>query len=178
MALRLFHEMSEPPTLESIYDAHANALYAFLFQWMRSDADVKDVMQEVFRQLAQDPTVMEQVRHPRTYLLQMARRKAIDSFRRNEARSRAHEDLAKHRQIMTPHAADSDETTIQSKLQTAMQGLPETQRTVIHLRLREDLSFESIAKVLDISINTAASRYRYGIEKLRQCLLPLYEEIQ
>ena len=40
------------------------------------------------------------------------------------------------------------------------------------------LTFEQIAVALDISPNTAASRYRYGLDKLRGRLRPLYEEIK
>jgi RNA polymerase sigma-70 factor (ECF subfamily) len=40
------------------------------------------------------------------------------------------------------------------------------------------MKFEEIADLLEISLNTAASRYRYGIDKLRQRLRPLYNEIK
>jgi RNA polymerase sigma-70 factor (ECF subfamily) len=49
---------------------------------------------------------------------------------------------------------------------------------VVHLKLWEGLTFEAIARLLDIPPNTAASRYRYGIDKLRTRLRPLYEEIR
>ena len=40
------------------------------------------------------------------------------------------------------------------------------------------LTFEEIAATLEIPLNTAASRYRYGLDKLRARLRPLYEEIK
>ena len=43
---------------------------------------------------------------------------------------------------------------------------------------REGLTFDKIAELLDIPLNTAASRYRYGRDKLRERLRPLYDEIQ
>jgi RNA polymerase sigma-70 factor (ECF subfamily) len=49
---------------------------------------------------------------------------------------------------------------------------------VVHLKLWEELTFEEIAAALEIPPNTAASRYRYGLDKLRERLRPLYEEIQ
>ena len=48
----------------------------------------------------------------------------------------------------------------------------------MHLKLWEGLTFEQIADALDIPQNTAASRYRYGLDKLRERLRPLYEEIR
>jgi len=56
--------------------------------------------------------------------------------------------------------------------------LPEDQRAVVHLKLWENLTFEQIATTLEISPNTAASRYRYGLDKLRALLRPLYDEIK
>jgi len=49
---------------------------------------------------------------------------------------------------------------------------------VVHLKLWEGLTFEQIAGTLDIPLNTAASRYRYGIDKLRGHLRLLYDEIK
>jgi RNA polymerase sigma-70 factor, ECF subfamily len=59
-----------------------------------------------------------------------------------------------------------------------LDSLPVDQRAVVHLKLWEELTFEAIAELLDIPSNTAASRYRYGLDKLRQRLRPLYREIQ
>ena len=59
-----------------------------------------------------------------------------------------------------------------------MKELPPDQRAVVHLKLWERLTFEQIAETLEISPNTAASRYRYAIDKLRERLRPIYEEIK
>ena len=50
------------------------------------------------------------------------------------------------------------------------------QRAVLHLKLWENLTFAQIAEALDISPHTAASRYRYALDKLRDVLRPVYEE--
>ena len=49
---------------------------------------------------------------------------------------------------------------------------------MVHLKLWEGLTFEQIAELLGIPLNTAASRYRYGLDKLRERLRPLYDEIK
>jgi len=55
-------------------------------------------------------------------------------------------------------------------LNDAMHELPDQQRQVVMLHLRNGMKFRQIADALDVSVNTAKSRYRYGIEKLRQNL--------
>jgi RNA polymerase sigma-70 factor (ECF subfamily) len=53
------------------------------------------------------------------------------------------------------------------ELQDLLSRLPYEQREVIVLHLHHEMRFREIAKGLGISINTAQSRYRYGLEKLR-----------
>jgi len=48
--------------------------------------------------------------------------------------------------------------------------LPPAQREVIVLKVYRDKTFQQIATTLDLSLNTVASRYRYGMEKLRALL--------
>jgi len=55
-------------------------------------------------------------------------------------------------------------------LNRAIAQLEYEQREVILLRLRGDMKFREIAKSQEVSINTAKSRYRYGLEKLRTLL--------
>ena len=64
------------------------------------------------------------------------------------------------------------------ELAGALAGLPPDQRAVVHLKLWEGLTFGEIAAIQDISPNTAASRYRYALDKLRERLRPIYEEIK
>ena len=61
------------------------------------------------------------------------------------------------------------------KLCGAMAQLPYDQREVIMLHFQAAMTFKAIAKSLGISANTAKSRYRYGLDKLR---LILDEEVE
>ena len=54
--------------------------------------------------------------------------------------------------------------------------LPVAQREVIVLKLWHDHTFEEIGELLEMSPNTAAGRYRYGLEKLRACLKGKFHE--
>ena len=73
---------------------------------------------------------------------------------------------------------DPDERAFREALSAALGELVSEQRTVVHLKLWERLTFEQIAELLGIPPNTAASRYRYGLDKLRHRLRPLYDEIK
>jgi RNA polymerase sigma-70 factor (ECF subfamily) len=57
-----------------------------------------------------------------------------------------------------------------SLVAAAVAALPEAQAEVVALRIDGGLSFEEIAAVIDTNPNTAASRYRSALEKLRLTL--------
>ncbi len=99
-------------------------------------------------------------------------------MRRRGTRERTRENFA--REMVSPFApaSDPDEATFRQELAAALAELPPEQRAVAHLKLWTGLTFEQIAATLEIPPNTAASRYRYAIDKLRDRLRPLYEEIK
>jgi RNA polymerase sigma-70 factor (ECF subfamily) len=167
-----------PKDLERVYDEHAQALFAFLLNFTRDEDDTRDVLQEVFVKLARQPDLLAAARQERAFLLRLAHNAAIDLMRRRRTRARQHEEFGQ--QPASPFApdADPDMVAFREELAAALGELPPEQRAVIHLKLWEGLTFEAIATALEIPQNTAASRYRYGLDKLRARLRPLYEEIQ
>jgi len=163
--------------LERLYDEHAQALFAFLLNLTRDEADTRDLLQEVFIKLVRDKNLLADVREERAFLIRLAHNVAIDLMRRRGTRERTKEQFA---EIVSPFAAtsDPDENVFREELSVALAELPEEQRAVAHLKLWGGLTFEQIADALELSPNTAASRYRYALDKLRDRLRPLYEEIK
>jgi RNA polymerase sigma-70 factor, ECF subfamily len=169
--------MRPPGEIERLYDEHASSLFAFLLNFTRDENDTRDLLQEIFVKIAREPHLLENVHSERAYLIRLARNLAVDSIRRRDSRERAKESVAAdHASIFAP-AGDPDEKLFRHELTIALKDLPEEQGTVAYLKLWEGLIFEEIADILDISPNTAASRYRYALDKLRQRLRPLYKEI-
>jgi len=164
--------------LERLYDEHADALFGFLLNLTRSEADTRDALQDIFRRLALRPELTEGVRDERGFLLRMAHNQAIDAIRRRAARDRKHESQALETAGLFAPASDPDAATFRAALESALAALPPEQRAVVHLKLWEGLTFERIAETMSIPLNTAASRYRYGLDKMREHLRPLYAEIK
>jgi RNA polymerase sigma-70 factor, ECF subfamily len=164
--------------LEQLYDEHAPALFGFTLNLTRSDADTRDVLQEIFRKLATQPRLLNGVRDERGFLIRLAHNAAIDLIRRRASRARKHEAVGVELAGLFAPAADPDEAAYRAALDRALAELPPEQRAVVHLKLWEGLTFDAIADALGIPLNTAASRYRYGLDKLRERLRPLYEELK
>ena len=170
--------MRRGPELERLYDEHAQPLYAFVLNLTRDEADTRDLLQDIFVKLARDPSLLNGVRDERAFLIRLAHNAAIDLIRRRGTRDKTREQFAA--EVVSPFApgADPDEQTFRAALADALAELPPDQRAVVHLKLWEGRTFEEIAGMLDIPPNTAASRYRYGLDKLREHLRPIYEEIK
>ncbi len=169
--------MSPPDFLARLYDDHAQALFAFLLNLTRNEVDAKDLLQDLFVKLAKQPGLLDGVRDERGFLIRLVHNLAIDLVRRRRAREKNYEKLAGETTSLFATAADPDERAFRAALMEALGELPIDQRAVVHLKLWEGLTFEAIAEALGLSPNTAASRYRYGLDKLRERLRPLYDEI-
>ena len=164
--------------LERLYDEHGQPLYAFLLNLTRDEADTRDLLQDIFVKLARDPNLLGGVRDERAFLIRLAHNAAIDLIRRHGTRAKTRDQFAAENISPFAPASDPDEQTFRATLAEALAELPPEQRAVVHLKLWERLTFEQIADALDIPLNTAASRYRYGLDKLRERLRPIYEEIK
>jgi RNA polymerase sigma-70 factor (ECF subfamily) len=170
--------MSSATNLERLYDEHAQALFAFVLNLLRHEADTRDVLQELFIKVARHPRLLQGVQDHRGFLLRLAHNLAIDLVRRRAARDRNREQVAAQEGALFAATDNPDEKVFAVRLAEALGELPPEQRAVVHLKLWERLTFEQIAATLDISPNTAASRYRYAIDKLRERLRPIYDEIK
>lgn len=166
-----------PDDLERLYDAHAGALHGFLLNLTRDESGARDLLQEIFVRLARNPEWLAEARDERAFLIRLAHNLAVDSFRRRDSRDRRHDRLAAESTGLFAESRDPDEAEFRLRLTAALGELPPEQRAVVHLKLWEGLTFEQIADALEIPLNTAASRYRYGIDKLRNRLRPLYDEL-
>ncbi len=154
-------------------EAHGPKLLLCARQWTRSLADAEDVVQEAFvrywrhqRHLPGDPSAL---------IVTSIRRAALDLARRQDRRTareeRADGGMEASDAIFEQLPGEGDERRIE--IEVALQRLPAEQREVLVLKIWQELTFEQIGTALDISPNTAASRYRYALNALRQQLEPL-----
>lgn len=166
-----------PDSLARLYDAHAPALYRFLLSLSGSEADTRDLLQEVFVKVARREE--KEINDPAAYLFRAARNAFTDLVRRNSHRR---DTLDRYLTQLDPAGpCDSSEDSgggwdtghgTGFPIAMALADLPEEQRAVVHLKIWEDLTFSRISEILGISANTAASRYRYALERLRHSLKP------
>ena len=161
--------MTAEERLAALYDAHAERLHAVARRLLRSPADAEECVQEVFVQLALR-LGRGKIDDPAAYLFSSLRNGALARLRETAKR-----DALGLRLVTSDEDARDPipRDPLQSRaLAAAIEALPLEQREVLALKIDGDLTFAQIAECLGISLNTAASRYRYALEKLKAALLP------
>ena len=158
---------------------HAPRLLLFARQQARSHQDAEDILQDALVRLVEKLNSGEFVGGREAwlpYLFTSIRRLAIDLSRRDDRRKRREDVVgddieAEQRDVFHPwfeSDASDDETRIQ--LEQGLKELPPKFAEVIVMKIWGERTFAEIGETLGISQNTAASRYRYGLEALKRQL--------
>lgn len=158
-----------PDTLEGIYDAHASGVYAFMLSYLGSPEDTQDAVHDVFLRILKQEKRCRRMKNPVGYMFKTARNEALTRLRKRAVRERARIAWEQGTSFVRPigNRATPEETL---ELNAALRALPLNQREVVMLKAFQGMTFHEISRVVDISPNTAASRYRYALKKLRKLL--------
>src|SRR5215471_18563925 len=116
--------MPEAHELERLYDDHAQALFAFLLNFTRDEADTRDLLQEIFVKLARRPDLLNSVKDERAFLIGLAHHAAIDFIRRRGTRQKYHEQFAGEPVVLFASTGDPDAAAFRRALDEALAELP------------------------------------------------------
>lgn len=147
---------------ESLFEEFGEKLFQYALSLLNHSQDAEEAVQNVFMKLARNPQLLKGVRNPRAYLYTAIRHESGD-LRKNRGRELPLEEYGGEGFFSRNSHLGEEEIL----LQEGVMKLPLEQREVLFLRVYQELSFKEIAQLLGISINTAASRYRYAIRSLK-----------
>jgi RNA polymerase sigma-70 factor (ECF subfamily) len=156
--------------LAELFDLVAPRSVRYARALTRYQDDAEDALQGAFVRMALYPQGLAKADHPWAYLLRIVRNEALKIIQKK----RADEGISRggHECVDIP----SIDFEAQQFVRQALEKLPSSQSEVVVLKIWEGMTFAEIAEVLGESPNTAASRYRYALQKLMQHLQPLAEE--
>ena len=154
---------------EQLYDENAKALVLYARQWLPSMADAEDAVQDGFIRLIKTQKQFDD-NNPVAILYQAVKWAAIDRVRKSTRREKREEISAAESDQVSLFEDRIEKQERKEALETAMKELPDEQRQVLTMKIWGELGFREIGEALGISINTAASRYRYALKKLGQVL--------
>ena len=152
--------------LEELYDRYGEKLYQYLVLKLCSSEDAEDVLQEIFYRFARYSVRWKLVKNPLAFVLRAARNEANRLLKR-QLKQREKTEMNPNRQSAITTVIKGPDEKSERLVAEALTRLPDDQREIIVLKIFHGLTFEEIARVCGLSVNTAASRYRYGLSKLR-----------
>ncbi len=150
-------------------EIHGSRLMLYARQLSRSEADAEDVLQNALLKTWRSSPEADDPENLRGLIFTNIRRCAIDLGRNTDRRTKRDSDfqlavISRGEHVAWFELPDDDASR---ELQVALAAVPEKFREVITLKVWGELTFAQIGETLDVSSNTAASRYRYGLDALR-----------
>ena len=146
---------------ERLYDDKAALLLLYGRALGLGHTESEDVLQETFVALLK---LEEKPDEPDHYVYRAFRNRALNHKRSLWRR------LTREFESLRWFETDSAESPLEKEAMRCLERLPPEQKEVIVLKIWSEYTFDQIGKLLDLSPNTVAGRYRYGMEKLRVCL--------
>jgi RNA polymerase sigma factor (sigma-70 family) len=179
--------LEQDQRIADVVKREQSRLRNFVRKRVADPRDVEDILQDVFYKLVEANRLLMPIDHVTGWLFRVARNRIIDFFRRtkpesfgdsfvdNDADELHFEDL-----LPSPGAgpdAQYASKVLLDELELAIDELPKEQRDVFVAHELEGQSFEQIAAVTGVSINTLLSRKRYAVQRLRRRLQSIYDEL-
>jgi RNA polymerase sigma-70 factor, ECF subfamily len=164
--------------LAALYDRYRVILFGLLLRILHSRAEAEDCLQDIFLQAWRRASDFDEARgRPFTWLVTLARSRAIDRLRALSSRDRTAQDAARD---VREETSDAVKDAIRSEQSAVVRGalatLSPEQRRVLEMAYFEGLTQTEIAARLGLPLGTVKTRTRSGMNKLRELLRDLGEE--
>src|SRR5271163_3750494 len=180
--LMLRYRDGDAAAFSALYAQYKGPLYRYLLRQVRNAGAAADLFQEVWSRLVATRSRYEARAKFATYLFHIAHNCTIDFFRRDRkmrhtARSDDTDSTSPEPEVPEYQRPDrvAEFLEQQSALLAALSALPQEQREAFLLHEETGLTIEEIARVTDVGVETAKSRLRYAIRKLKKSLMAAQE---
>ena len=163
--------------MEELIQIHQNRVIGTITKMLGHDAEAEDIAQQVFLRIWNSATQYTTSAKFTTWLFKITRNLVLNEIRRRKR----HPATALEREVEEHHFQTEDlrtpapdasllESELQDAIQCAIESLPEPQRMAIVLRRYEELSYEEIGEILELSIPAVKSALFRARTELREKL--------
>jgi RNA polymerase sigma-70 factor, ECF subfamily len=167
-ALMLRYKDGDTAAFEVLYRRHNDALYRYLLRLCGHPATAEDVFQEVWGKIINSRARYRPTAKFTTFIYRVARNCFIDHARRNKRHANNTElDPERHADPSELPETLVERSLARERLALALENLPEEQRDAFLLHEEAGLNIDEIASVTGCNRETAKSRLRYAVNKLR-----------
>jgi RNA polymerase sigma factor (sigma-70 family) len=157
----------------------------FIRRRIADEADVEDILQEVFSELFEAYRLLQPIEQVGAWLYRVARNRITDRYRRRDTEARLELPESEEGESLLdllpsaeagPEAAYLREALLE-ELDEALEELPEEQQSVFIAHEFEGKSFKDIAAETGVNVNTLLARKHYAVKQLRRRLQDIYDDI-
>ena len=158
--------------LAAIYDRYRLILFGLVLRILHDRAEAEDVLQETFLQVWRRAGDFDEARgRAFTWLVTIARSRALDRLRSSGSRARLGEEAAQiPREEVGDAALDAAKSETGAVVRRALAELPKEQQEALFLAYFEGLTQTEIAARLGDPLGTVKTRMRSGMIRLRELL--------
>lgn len=169
-------EKSREKGVRLMMDAYQSRLYWHIRRIIVDHNLAQDVLQDTFIKAYQNFHQFKQDSQLYTWLYRIATNESLQQLNKLKRMQRTDEDPDYHLQNMVADNAAPDAEDIQILLQKAIHSLPEKQKLVFTMRYYDDLPYEELSKILDMSVGTLKTNYHYAKQKVEDFIKQNYNE--
>lgn len=176
--LMLRYRDGDVPAFEVLYERHRAALFRYLVRQLNDRESAADVFQEVWSRVIATRMRYEARASFASFLYSVAHNCVVDHFRRRTRQrvDRMDTDSQSLETVASHHSWEPDQRYAGSQagnaLREALASLPPEQREVFLLHEESALGLADVARITGVGVETAKSRLRYALAKLRGALAP------
>lgn len=156
-------------------DAYQSRLYWHIRRIIVDGDLAQDTLQETFIKAYQNFHQFKNDSQLYTWLYRIATNEALQQVNKLKKMQKTDEDPEYHMQNLVADNTGEDAEEIQILLQKAIQSLPEKQKLVFMMRYYDDLPYEEISKIVDMSVGTLKTNYHYAKQKIEEYIKENYE---
>ncbi|WP_255417119.1 RNA polymerase sigma factor [Proteiniphilum sp. X52] len=165
------------PYVKSIYLKHIDQLYAYALHLGFDEQVAMDAIHDVFYKLCINSASLEEITHVKFYLFRALKNRLIDIQRTNKEHPQilsSDEDICENMSfrlnvtVEDELIQEEDREEIRRKVENVLNRLTDRQREIIYLRYIQEQSYEEIAELMRISVESCRNLTSKAMNKLRE----------
>ena len=164
--------------LEQLLNRHRDKIFGFIYSKVHNQELTEDLFQDTLFKIIRSLKNGRYVEDGKflSWTIRIAHNIIIDYYRKKNKMKNIYEsDEFSLFDILPDHSLDAENQLIRKqmikKIQIIIEKLPFEQKEVLKMRIYEELSFQEIAELTGVSINTALGRMRYALINIRKIIL-------
>jgi len=161
--------------LEQIYQSHVDALIQYGYKFTLDKQLIEDSIQELFIDLYNNRSKIGNTSSIRPYLLVALRRRVIKALRKTQKRfvDTSPEEVDFEIELSIDELIIQQEISTEKavRIRQALKKLSPRQREILYLKYFQDISYDDICTIMDISYQSARNLVAKGLTALRKAML-------